>query len=83
MLKLLLTGQYSNLTAFPEATLHGGQAPTQEHMGNQISDNIYIKRESLGLHSNYLSNKDESRNMATFVERDTQGKNPLIQESLF
>ena len=49
-------------------------------MGNQSSDNIYIKRESLDLHSNHLSNKGESTNMATRAERDTRGKEPLFQE---
>ena len=80
MLTLLLTGRCRNSTALPEATPQGGQAPSQEHMGNKSSNNICIKRESLDLHSNYLSNKGESTNMATRAERDTQGKDPLFQE---
>ena len=77
---LWLTGRYRNSTAFPEATPYGGQAPTQEHMDNQSSDNVYIKRESLDLHSNYLNNKGESTNMVTRAERNTQGKHPFFQE---
>ena len=67
-------------TAHPEATPPRGQAPSHEDKGNQSSDNIYMKKESLDLHSNDLSNKGESSVMATLAQRDTQGKDPLIQE---
>lgn len=80
LLTLWLTGRYRNSTALPEATPQGGQAPSQEHMGNQRSDNVYIKKESPDLHSNHLSSRGESTNMATRTERDTQGKDPLLQE---
>ena len=80
LLTLWLTGRYRNSTALPEATPQGGQTPSQEHMGNQSSDNVYIKRESPDLHSNHLSNRGESTNMATRAERDTQGKEPFFQE---
>ena len=80
MLTLLLTGGCRDSTALPEATPHCGQAPSQGHMGNQSSNNIYIKRESLDLDSKYFNRKGESTNMATRAERDTRGKDPLFQE---
>lgn len=80
MLTLLLTGQYRHSTALSEATPEGGQAPNQEYMGNKSSDNICIKRESLDLHSDYLSDRGESTNMAARAEWDTQGNDPLFKE---
>ena len=68
------------LTTHPEATPPRGQAPSNEHNGNQIFDNIYIKKESLDLHSDDLNNKGESSVMGTLAQRDTQGKDPLVQE---
>ena len=67
-------------TAHPEATPPREQAPSHEHKGNQSSDNICIKKESLDLHFNDLSNNGESRVTATLAQRDTQGKDPLIQK---
>ena len=80
LLTLWLTGRYRNSTALPEATPQGRQAPSQEHMGNQRSENVYIKRESPDLHSNHLSSRGESTNMATRAERHTQGKDPLLRK---
>ncbi len=48
-----------------------------------ISDYICIERESLARHSSPLNNTRESGNKDTRAERDTQGKNPIIQEFEF
>ena len=78
MLTLLVTGQ--NLAVFPDRTPHGGQAPRDEHTSNRSSDYTCIGRESLALHSSRLSNTSGSGNTDRRAERDTQGKNPVIQE---
>ena len=67
-------------TAHLEATPARVQAPSHKNNGNQSSNNIYIKKEPLDLHSNDLSNNAESRVMATLGQRDTQGKDPSIQK---
>ena len=78
MLTLLATGR--NFAALPDRTPHSGQAPRAEHRSNRSSDHVYIKRESVSPHSGRLSNNSGSRNMNAPAERDTHGKNPVIQE---
>ena len=79
VLTLLVTGR--NFAALPDRLPDSGHAPRAEHRSNRSSDHVHIKRESLSpdLHSSNLNNTGGSRNRDARAERDTQGKNPVIQ----